>query len=84
MNNKRKLLDKLSNKSNDDIIRELKASFVAEDKAEPFYSREYVEETIRVFDMLDGQNPQPEVDYKDEAVKDIIADIFRYFRGDEQ
>ena len=61
-----------------EILEKLKQSFVDDDKKEPFQNREYVEETLRIFDLLIagfdlGKNEQ------DNAIFDIVNDIFKYF-----
>lgn len=61
-----------------EILKQLKQSFVEEDVKEPFQNREYVEETLGIFDMLiDGFDLG--LDETDSAVQDIVGDIFRYF-----
>ena len=60
------------------ILEKLKQSFVKGDKEEPFTSREYVEETLRIFDLLiDGFDLGES--QTDNAIQDIVSDIFRYF-----
>lgn len=83
MNKKQQVIDRLAERSRNDIIRKLKADFVKEDTTEPFVNREYVDETIRLFDMLDIYSDEPERDFTDEAIRDIVNDIFRHFRGNE-
>lgn len=66
-----------------EILKKLKADFVAEDLAEPFINREYVEETLRIFDLL-SDDFTPEETKTDEAIMDIVNDICRYYEdGDD-
>lgn len=68
--------------SKTEILEKLKKSFIEEDKQEPFQNREYVEETLRVFDLLIGGFDLGE-DEKNNAIQDIVSDIFNYFGEDE-
>lgn len=81
MNTKQELIDKLTGISKKDILIKLRHDFIEEDRKEPFMNREYVEETIRVFDMLiDGFDLSENV--YDNAIQDVVSDIFRYFTGE--
>lgn len=60
------------------ILKKLKKSFVKEDKEEPFLNREYVEETLRIFDLLIGGFDLGE-SQTDNAIQDVVNDVFRYF-----
>jgi hypothetical protein len=62
-----------------DIIKKLKKEFLKEDKKEPFLDREYVDESLRIFDILSEGIGDFE-DETDRAIYDIVQDIFRYFR----
>lgn len=65
-----------------EIIKQLRQSFIDEDNREPFQNREYVGETLRIFDLLLGTFDDSEND-TDNAIYDIVSDIFGYFGEDE-
>ena len=69
-------MDKI-NKIN--ILKRLRNGFITEDKREPFIDRNYVEETIRIYDNLIESNT---CEYQEKAIYDIISDIFRYLSVD--
>jgi len=63
------------------IINRIQESFEEEDEKEPFANRGYVEETIRIFDLL--KNGVGDFDNNtDRATFDIVMDIIRYFGVD--
>lgn len=61
-----------------EILKKLKQSFIDEDVKEPFTDKEYVEETLRIFDLLLGGFNSDENE-TDNAIYDIVTDIFTYF-----
>lgn len=81
MNTKQEVINKLADRTNKDILKILKQQFIEEDIKEPFRNREYVEETIRIFDMLIDGFDLSENQY-DNAIYDVVNDIFRYFAGE--
>lgn len=62
------------------IIKKLLKGFIAEDKIDPFGNREYAKETRRIFEMLISYDELNLKDETDEAIYDIVDDIFRYFK----
>lgn len=65
-----------------EILEKLKKSFIEEDVEEPFQNREYVRETLRIFDLL-SDDITPEETKTDEAITDIVNDIFRYYENED-
>lgn len=86
MDSKQEMVDKLIGRNKEDILRKLKQNFIEEDKSEPFLNREYVEETIRVFNFLINPNNSLVNNlsplFQDKSVYDIVSDIFRHFTGE--
>lgn len=78
MNTKQQIINKLSDKTKNDIIKELKEEFIEEDKKEPFENRDYFDETIRIFDLLLGVFDDNENETNN-AIYDVVSDIFRYY-----
>lgn len=82
MDKKRAVLLALNPQSKEEILKQLKEDFIKEDEAEPFLNRLYVDETIRLFDMLiEGYDELAEYP-TDKAINDIVIDIFRYYDED--
>lgn len=80
MNKKQKLIDGLLDRSKEDILRKLKQDFLEEDKEEPFSNRGYVEDTIKVFDMLIDGNEDEYIEIQGSALCDVVNDVFRHFQ----
>lgn len=66
------------------ILKKLKKQFIKEDKKEPFQNRGYVEDTIRIFDMLIEGNEEYIIEINKNALNDVIYDIFRYFKKERK
>lgn len=76
---RQEMVDKLQGRSKEDILKELKKRFVEEDTKEPFVNREYVEDTLQVFDMLISGDEDDFIGVNGGALCDVISDIFRYY-----
>jgi len=61
-------------KTRKEILIQLREEFIKEDEEEPFNDREYVEETLKAFDLLAG-----DIDIgENRAYYDIVQDIFKH------
>lgn len=84
MNSKQQVIDRLLDRGRRDILKNLKERFIEEDIREPFEDREYVEDTLNIFDLLIENNRVDRIDeimvtLDKNALLDIIYDIFKYF-----
>ena len=60
------------------IIEKLHKAYLVEDRNEPYASRQYFEESNRLYELLkNGMGDFP--DATDRATFDIVIDIFKYF-----
>jgi len=66
------------NKQNEEAIKRAEKSFLKDDKKEPFISREYAEETKRIYGLLKNKSSMGDFENPtDRAIFDVIYDILR-------
>ena len=79
MNTKQRVIDKLQEKDRTAILKDMVKDFIAEDKAEPFMNRWYVDSTKDIFDMLLVGNEDNDITINGGALCDIINVLFDYY-----
>ncbi len=65
------------------VMRKLHKIFREEDRADPFYDREYVAESNRIFNLLKNPNEIGDFDsVTDRVIYDIVLDIFNVHKSE--
>ncbi len=65
-------------KKTQEIIKRAEKSFLEADKEEPFLSREYAEETKRIYGLIKNKSSMGDFESPtDRAIFDIVYDILR-------
>ena len=76
---KQKVIDRLSDRTRKDVLIKIRQDFIKEDTEEPFKNREYVKDTLKIFDMLISGDEDEFIEINGGALCDVVSDIFRHY-----